>query len=68
MPRLSKRLWEEWAFFLHPKTGGRTYNPICRSCVNNCKQSFRVEVLECLRYLSKCSVYYAQKSKRKREK
>ena len=68
MPRLSKRLREEWAFFLHPKTGRRTYNPLCRSCVNDCKQSFRAEVLDCPRYLSKRSAYYAQKSKCKRIK
>ena len=68
MPRLSKRLRKEWAFFLHPKTGRRTYNPLCRSCVNACKQSFRAEVLECPRYLSKRSTYYAQKSKCKRDK
>ncbi len=66
MPRLSKRMREEWAFFLHPKTGRRTYTPFCRSCVYDCKQSFRAEVLECPRYLSKRAAYYAQNSSRKR--
>ena len=44
MPRLSKKVKAEWAFFLHPQTGRRTYNEICRSCIHECKQSFRAPV------------------------
>lgn len=50
MPRLSKRQRDEWAFFIHPKTGRRTYNEICRRCVWNCKQSFRATLVCCSRY------------------
>lgn len=60
MPRLSKRMREEWAFFLHPKTKRRTYNNLCRGCVNDCEQSFRAFVIECPRHLSKRAVYYTQ--------
>ncbi len=35
MPRLSKRLRQEWAFFLHPETGRRTYNELCRKTVQS---------------------------------
>ena len=61
MPRLTKRQKEMWAFFLHPKTGRRTYNDLCRSCLRNCKQSFRAVIIECPRYFSKRAEYYARK-------
>ena len=56
MARLSKKLKQEWAFFLSPKTGRRTYNDLCRKCRNDCKQSFRVIVVSCPLYCSKRSV------------
>lgn len=62
MPRLSKRLRQEWAFFLHPETGRRTYNELCRNCARECKQSFRAAVIECPRYLSTRATYYARSS------
>lgn len=61
MPRLSKKAKAEWAFFLHPQTGRRTYNEICRSCTHECKQSFRALLLECPKYESKRAVRYALK-------
>ena len=61
MPRLSKKAKAEWAFFLHPHTGRRTYNEICRSCTHECKQSFRALLLECPKYESKRAVRYALK-------
>ena len=61
MPRLSKKAKAEWAFFLHPQTGRRTYNKICRSCTHECKQSFRALLLECPKYESKRAVRYALK-------
>lgn len=61
MPRLSKKAKTEWAFFLHPQTGRRTYNEICRSCTHECKQSFRALLLECPKYESKRAVRYALK-------
>ncbi len=50
MPRLSKKSKREWALFLDPVTGRRTYNSLCRKCLRQCKQSFRVQVLECRRF------------------
>lgn len=47
MPRLSKKAKQEWGFFIHPETKRRTYNALCRSCIYNCKQSYRAEVIEC---------------------
>lgn len=62
MARLSKKLKQEWAFFLSPKTGRRTYNDLCRKCRNDCKQSFRAIVVSCPLYRSKRSVNFAPNS------
>ena len=56
MARLSKKLKQEWDYFINPKTGRRTYNGLCRKCRNDCKQSFRAIVVSCLLYCSKRSV------------
>lgn len=56
MARLSKKLKQEWDFFISPKTGRRTYNDFCRKCRNDCKQSFRAIVVSCPLYCSKRSV------------
>lgn len=56
MARLSKKLRQEWDFFISPKTGRRTYNDLCRKCRNDCKQSFRAIVVCCSLYCSKRSV------------
>ena len=56
MARLSKKLKQEWALFINPKTGRRTYNDLCRKCRNDCKQSFRAIVVNCPLYCSKRSV------------
>lgn len=52
MPRMSKKLKKELAFFLNER-GRRSYNELCRKCQYACKQSFRATVIECPRYLSK---------------
>lgn len=52
MPRMSKKLKKELAFFLNDR-GRRSYNELCRKCQNECKQSFRVAIIDCRRYLSK---------------
>lgn len=59
MPRMSKKLKKELAFFLNER-GRRSYNELCRNCQYDCKQSFRVVIVACPRYLSK-------RSKRKKE-
>ena len=46
MPRMSKTRKQEWALFLNERNR-ITYNELCRRCMNNCKQSFRVLVIEC---------------------
>ncbi|RHF58913.1 hypothetical protein DW672_09960 [[Ruminococcus] lactaris] len=56
MPRLSKKSKQEWAFFLSPITGRRTYNNLCRKCSNQCKQSFRAIIVSCPKYHSKRGV------------
>lgn len=59
MPRMSKKLKKELAFFLNER-GRRIYNELCRKCQHDCKQSFRAVIVDCPRYLSK-------RSKRKKE-
>ncbi len=54
MPRMSKKRKLEWSFFLNDHNR-ITYNPLCRKCVHECKQSFRATVIECPRYCSKRS-------------
>lgn len=44
----------EWAFFLDAD-GRRKYNDVCRRCVHDCKQSFRVIIVSCPAYKSKRS-------------
>ena len=53
MPRLSKKMKQEWDFFIQPSNGRRTYNDLCRRCSRSCKQSFRAEVIACPGYISK---------------
>lgn len=65
MPNLSKQKRTEWSFFIRPITKRRTYNELCRSCVNKCKQSFRAIEVACPRYVSKRAVYYEKKLKEK---
>ena len=52
MPRMSKKRKLELSFFLNNR-GRVTYNDLCRKCQYECKQSFRVVVIDCPRYLSK---------------
>lgn len=48
----SKKWKIEWAFFLG-KNGRRQYNPVCRRCVHDCKQSFRADLIQCPKYISR---------------
>lgn len=48
----SKAWKTEWAFFLG-ENGRRQYNPICKRCVHDCKQSFRAALIVCPRYISR---------------
>ena len=50
----SKKWRLEWAFFLS-ENGRRQYNKTCIGCAHGCKQSFRVALIACPRYLSKRS-------------
>ncbi|MEG1631192.1 MAG: hypothetical protein RR423_02915 [Hydrogenoanaerobacterium sp.] len=47
MPRLSKKVKEEMAFFINPKTGKRQYNLLCQHCTHSCKQSYRAQIIYC---------------------
>ena len=55
MPRMSKKRKQEWALFLNHRNR-ITYNELCRKCQHDCKQSFRVLVNQCPKFLSKRSV------------
>lgn len=52
MPRMPKYLKKEWAIFLDDRDR-RKYNTIYRKCEGSCKQSLRVQVIECPKFLSK---------------
>jgi hypothetical protein len=54
MPRMSKKMKKELAFFLNDR-GRRAYNDLCRKCQRTCKQSFRAVIVDCPDYLSKRS-------------
>ena len=64
MPRMSKRLKEEWAFFLDDR-GRKAYCDTCRRCDGECKQSFRAEIIYCPKYHSKRSVTNGNTNNRK---
>ena len=50
MPRMSKRNKREWELFINPKTARKNYNDLCRKCLRQCKQSYRVIVVSCRRF------------------
>ena len=52
MPRMSKKMKEEWTLFLGDG-GRRMYNIVCRRCRQECKQSYRTTVVACSNYQSK---------------
>ncbi|MDD3882758.1 MAG: hypothetical protein PHI27_10985 [Eubacteriales bacterium] len=52
MPRMPKYLKKEWEIFLDDR-GRKKYNDLCRKCERSCKQSFRVQVIECPLFSSK---------------
>lgn len=52
MPRMSKKRKQEWSLFI-AETGRIRYNSLCLRCKKDCKQSFRVIVVECRQYRSK---------------
>ena len=51
----SKKWRLEWSFFIG-ENGRRQYNPLCRACAHDCKQSFRAVIIDCPRYTSKRAV------------
>ena len=50
MPRMSKRSKREWELFINPRTGRKNYNDLCRKCLRQCKQSYRVIVVSCRKF------------------
>ena len=66
MPRMSKYLKREWAFFLDER-GRKKYNALCRKCEMSCKQSFRAVVIQCPHYQSKGRQKTLSSTKRKKE-
>ena len=55
MPRMSKKLKEEWSLFLNER-GRMNYNDLCRKCRNNCKQIYRAVLIDCPNYYSKRAI------------
>ena len=53
MPKLSKKQREMWEFFIDPVTKRRKYHSVCRRCPSNCKQSFQITGIQCLKYKPK---------------
>ena len=51
MSRSKQWRWD-WSFFLGGN-GKRQYNWLCKTCAHSCKQSFRVDLVFCPRYLSR---------------
>jgi len=51
---MSKTRKQELSLFIDGK-GRRRFNPLCGKCQHSCKQSYRVTVVECPKYLSKRS-------------
>lgn len=41
------------SFFINPQTGRRAFNPKCKKCVKDCKQSYRVQIISCRDYRTK---------------
>lgn len=62
MPRMPKKLKLEWSFFINA-LGRRSYNSLCRQCVHPCKQSHRVIVIACRKYISKRSIANVRKNR-----
>ncbi len=60
MPRLSKKEKQEWAFFMNPNTGRRTYNSLFLKCKNDCKQSYKATVIFCPKYQTKRGVKFIE--------
>ena len=55
MPRMSKGMKEEMAYFINDK-GRITHNDQCRKCVCDCKQSYRAVIVYCPKYKSKRAI------------
>lgn len=50
MPRYSKTFRREWEFFINPATDNITFNEQCKGCTQDCKQSYRSEIVQCPHY------------------
>lgn len=49
----SKKYKSENDFYINKKTNKIEYNKKCQNCVNECKQSFQVTILNCNNYIAK---------------
>ena len=52
MPRMSKKRKHEMMFFLNDRNR-ITFNELCLKCIKDCKQSFRVFVIQCPLFVRK---------------
>ena len=49
----SQKWKKENAFYINPKTKKIQFNKKCRSCIRDCKQSYKAEIVKCPCYISK---------------
>ncbi len=64
VPRMSKKRKEEWGLFLNERNR-ITYNKLCLQCQRDCKQSFRVLVVDCPKFKRKEKPDVSYKPKKK---
>lgn len=53
MKKYSKKWFEENSFFVDEKTGRKKFNELCKKCQLDCKQSFKVEILNCNKFVKR---------------
>jgi hypothetical protein len=50
--RMGKKKKLEMAIFINPSTGKIQYHKICQKCIHECKQSYRMQIIDCWKYKS----------------
>ena len=49
----SKKFKIENDFYINKKTNKIQYNLLCQQCINECKQSFKIDLIICKRFKKK---------------
>lgn len=53
--KLNEEQKQEWSLFL--KNGKIAYNPKCKNCTEECKQSWKVEIISCPNFKNRNEKY-----------